>query len=289
VEREAIGKKIDELVNEVIEALKKELGHCIESIMLFGSYTFGRISLERPNVNMLIFLKENASGRDYLKIGEIFYSTSKKYKDSFSVKIDSLPFRFGFPTEKGKLQLVLAPNIINMVERTQHPPFGIPCNVLGGMKKTRKVVFGSDPLADIEVRYEKKDVVRWAMFDVGILFRNMLLRAPLTYDVEEHLDMLVDESVELGKIALVWGAEIFLDEEEWKKGRHIELIKDKDKLIEFYRNIDKEMEEAAKIILGARKSFKDYVTDKEKAFKLYEAAYTAVQKVFLKVLSEMKQ
>lgn len=78
MEQEVIKEKIDELVSELTEALKKELQHSIESITLTGSYTIGKISLERPNVNMLIFVKPNVSADDYLKIGEIFYEVSKK-------------------------------------------------------------------------------------------------------------------------------------------------------------------------------------------------------------------
>jgi len=281
-------EKIDELINELVETLKKELYHCIESITLTGSYTIGGMSLDRPNVNMLIFTKANVSADDYLKIGEIFYRTSKKYKDCFSVKIDSLPFRFGFPTDKRKMELILAPNVLSITEKDQRPPFGVPCNVLEGMKATKKVVFGSDPLEEADLTYTKRDVVRWAFFDIVVLFRNQLIRAPLTYDVKSHLDLLAHESLEMGKIALYWGVEIFMDEGDLKKGRHIELIKDKEKMIEFYQNIDRELGESARIILEARKLFQEHRTDKDKVTRLYNAAYTAVQKVSFKILNEMK-
>ncbi len=288
MQKEQIKEKIDELVNELIEVLKRELHYCIESITLFGSYTIGKISLDRPNVNMLIFTKVNISADDYLKIGEIFYRTSKKYKDYFRIKIDSLPFRFGFPTGKEKMELILSPNVVSIIEKNQNPPFGIPSNVLNGMKATKKVVFGSDPLEETDLTHTRKDLIQWAFFDVGILFRNQLIRAPLTYDTEEYLDLLTHESLEIGKMALFWGISVFLNEEDLKVGKDIELINDKEKMLKFYQNLDKELGESAKIILEARKFFQDYKVDKEKTFRLYNAAYIAVQKVFFKILSEMK-
>jgi len=288
MQKEQIKNKIDRLINELVNNLKQELSYCIESIILRGSYTIGKMSLDRPNVNILIFVKPSVSGTDYLKTGEIFYRTASNYEEYFAVKIDSLPFRLGLPTSEKGLQLVLTPNVLNMAEKSQNPPFGIPCNVLEGMSATKKVVFGSDPLSEIDLTYTRKDLIQWAFFDVGVLFRNLLMRAPLSYDVEKHLGLLAHESLELGKIALYWGTEVFMEEEDWKKGKHLELIDDKDKIIDFYQKINRELGESARIILEARRHFQNYKTDREKTFELYNAAYIAVQKVFLKILSEMK-
>lgn len=289
MQKEEIKEKIEELVSELVGTLKRELHYCIEGITLFGSYTIGKISLDRPNVDMLIFTKADISADDYLKIGEIFYRISKKYKEYFSVKIDSLPFRTGFPSGKKKLQLTLTPNILSMFQKNDKPPFGVPLNVLEGIVSTKKVVFGSDPLKEIDIKYTKQDVVQWAFFDVGILFRNQLIRAPLSYDVNEHLGLLADEALEIGKIALMWGTEIFLSEKDRQRGKHIDLIKNKEKMVSFYQEIDKELGRAAIIILEARTQFQKYKENKEKAFKLYNAAYTAITKVFFKILKEMEQ
>ena len=288
MQKEEFKSKIDELVNETIESLKKELSYCIESIVLTGSYTIGKMALERPNVNFLIFVKSNVSADDYLKIGEIFYRTAKKYKEYFGIRIDSLPFRFGIPIGKKEYQLILTPNVVSIATKDQNPPFGIPKNVLEGMMATRKVVFGGDSLAEIDTTYTKEDLLQWAFFDVGILFRNLLMRAPLSYDVEENLDLLAHESLELGKVALYWGTEIFMTEEDIKQKKYIELIKDKRAMLDFYQNLDSEFGKSAKIILEARESFNSYKTDKDKVFQLYDAAYAVLNKVFSKILMEMK-
>ena len=111
------------------------------------------------------------------------------------------------------------------------------------MMATKEIVFGSDPLAEIDTSYTKADLLQWAFFDIGILFRNLLTRAPLSYDVEENLDLLAHESLELGKVALYWGTEIFMTEEGIKQKRYIELIKDKKAMLDFYRGLDNEFGE----------------------------------------------
>lgn len=284
-----ISQAIDNLVREIVKNLSEELSHCLESVTLIGSYTLGKISLERPNVNFLIFTKPNVSANEYLKIGEIFYTVSKKCLNYFSVKIDSPPYRTGFPIGNKELQLVLSPNVLNIVQKNDNPPFGVPLNVLEGMKSTRKIVFGSDPLKDINVKHTKKDVIKWAFFDIGILYRNQLIRAPLTYDVTEHLNILADESLEIGKVALMWGTEIFLSGDDWKKGKHLELIKDKEKMFKFYNGIDKKLGKDARVVLDARLNFHQYKTNKVKAYKLYNSAYNLITAVFFKILEEMRK
>ena len=284
-----ISGAIDSLVRKIVKNLSEELGYCLESVTLIGSYTIGKISSERPNVNFLIFTKPNVSANEYLKIGEIFYSVSKKYLNYFSVKIDSPPFRTGFPIGNKELQLVLSPNVLNIVQKNDNPPFGVPLNVLEGMKSTRKIVFGNDLLKDINVKYTKKDVTNWAFFDIGIIYRNQLIRAPLSYDVTEHLNLLADESLEIGKVALMWGTEMFLSEDDWRKGKHIELIKNKEEMIEFYNSINEKLGKDATVVLDARLNFHQYKTNKVKAYKLYNSAYNLITAVFFKILEEMRK
>jgi hypothetical protein len=86
-------QKIDDFVDKLCAKLTKELGELIESITLTGSYVIGKISYERPNVNMLIFVKPQHSGNFYLKLGEIIYDLAGRYLDYFSYA--SLSFRSG--------------------------------------------------------------------------------------------------------------------------------------------------------------------------------------------------
>ena len=157
MQKEEIRLKIDELIKDLISSLEEQLSRSLESIILVGSYTIGKISLERPNVNILIFVNEKMGAKEYLEIGDIFYRTGEKYKEYFSLKIDSLPFRFGIPNIKKEPQLVLTPNILLVAEKNINPPFGIPKNVLEGMAGTSKVVFGYNFLSDIDLPIPSKN------------------------------------------------------------------------------------------------------------------------------------
>jgi len=287
MEKENFKLKIDEFLEDLTNTLKKEISYCLDSIILVGSYTIGKISLERPNVNILIFLNDKIKSEGYLKIGDIFYKTGDKYKDYFSIKIDALPFRFGIPNIRKEPQLVLTPNLLLISEKGINPPFGIPKNVLEGMASTSKAIFGHNHLSDIDLTYSKREFLQSAFYDIGVLFRNFLTRAPLSYPLENNIDLLAHESVELGKVALYWGTEVFLEEEEIKAGKHIEMIKNSDSMIDFYNKIDKDFAKSAEIILEARKHFREYKKDKEKTFLLYNAAFIAIHKVFYEIIKQM--
>ena len=58
MEKENFKLKIDEFLEDLTNTLKEEISYCLDSIVLVGSYTIGKISLERPNVNILIFLND---------------------------------------------------------------------------------------------------------------------------------------------------------------------------------------------------------------------------------------
>ncbi len=285
MKEELIKQEIDLLINDLIENLKQELSQCLENITLTGTYTIEDISFNRPNINIIIFLKKSTNAKDYLKLGEVFYKTAKQHLNLFRIRIDMLPFRFASPIGDKELEVIITPLILNMAQKNQKPAFGIPLNVLEGMNSMGKVVFGTNVLSSINFDYSREDFIRWAFFDLGVLYKNQLIRVPLTYDINENLDLLVTEALEIGKVALYWGTEIFLND----KHKSFDLIKNKDKMIDFYQNISQKLGNASKIILEARNHFQEYKVNKDKAFRLYEAAYTAITEVFFKVLSEMRK
>jgi len=287
MKKENFKLKIDDFLEDLTNILKKEINYCLESIILTGSYTIGKMSLERPNVNILIFLNDKVKSESYLKIGDIFDKTGNKYKDYFSIKIDSLPLKFGIPNIRKEPELIITVNLFLISEKNINPPFGIPKNVLEGMKNTSKVIFGHNYLSDINLTYSKKEFLQSASHSVGVLFRSFLMRDPLIYPLKKNIDLLAHESVELGKLSLYWGTEVFLEEEEIKAGKHIEMIKNSDSMIDFYNKIDKDLGKAAETILEARKHFREYKKDKKKTFLLYNAAFLAVHKIFYEIKKQM--
>jgi hypothetical protein len=93
--------EIDDFINNLIATLISKLKASLESITIVGSFGVKRISLERPNVNIFIFLKKGVEADIILKIGYIIYKTAISYLRFFSVKVDSFPYRLGIP-EGGK-------------------------------------------------------------------------------------------------------------------------------------------------------------------------------------------
>jgi hypothetical protein len=280
--------EIDDFISSLITTLISRLKSSLESITIVGSFGVKRISLERPNVNIFIFLKKGIKANIILKIGYIIYKTAINYLKYFSVKVDSFPYRLGIPEGGKRLQLILSPRVLFMDEQKDFPPFGIACNILLGMKATRRVVWGSDPLKDINLKYSRKDFLRWAYFDIGELAKNMLVLTPISYNLMKNKDLIVIESIGYGKMALTWGIELFLKSKDLKKGGHIKLIKEKDKIVDFYKGIDKELCESAEIILDARNKVFEYKKSKSKTEKLFNASYNAINRVFKEVKRRIK-
>ena len=51
-------KSVDKLVGFINQEIKKRLGKKLESVYLVGSYTQGKISSSRPDINWLLIHKE---------------------------------------------------------------------------------------------------------------------------------------------------------------------------------------------------------------------------------------
>lgn len=64
-----LDKLLKEIVKEIVDGLKKEIGTYAESITLIDSYAIGKISYQRPNINILVFLKPNHPAKVHLSIG----------------------------------------------------------------------------------------------------------------------------------------------------------------------------------------------------------------------------
>lgn len=276
-------KVIDNFIGELIQKLITNLKDYLESITIAGSYGIKRISLQRPNVNILIFLKPHSQAHVILRIGEIIYQTSQNYLQYFSLKVDSFPFRLGLREGEKDLQLILSPRILFMDEKKDYPPFNIACNVLKGMREMRKVVYGSDPLENVNLEYSREDFLNWAYSDIGNLAKNMLILTPISYNLEKNKDLIVIESIGYGKMALTWGTELFLNDKDIKTNKHIELIKNKENMVKFYKLINRELGKATEIILDARNKVYAYKNSKRKTEELFNASIYAINKIFKEV------
>lgn len=284
MEEALLKKRIDRMVDELVEALRLELGSYLESITLAGSYATGKMSLDRPNINILGFLKPNPPAEAYLKAGKALYSVGKKYKKFFRFRVDPFPFRFAQPIGKGEPEVSVNLNLYDMadkdlemwitLDKKVRAPFGAPEPVIQAFKSTRKVVFGKDVLGEMKFHTTREDILLNVLKEFPTFYKLQLTRAPMTYDIEKNYDLLATEALEIGKSCLASAVSVLLDEQSVEQGKHLELLADKEKMLQFFEKSGRpDFSRWAKIILGARENFLEVKNSKDKVFELYKAAY----------------
>lgn len=280
---------LEEIVKAIVEGLKTEIGNHVESITLVGSYAIGKISYQRPNINILLFLKPNHPAKTHLAIGRIIRRVGKKFSEKFLFRIDPFPFRFVFPIGEGEPEVTVNLNPFYMEEqnlvtfvgpnKTIKTPFGVAEVIMQGMKDTRKVLYGNDVLGGMDFSISH-DAVIYSVPREVFLYDLILTRAPMTYDIDKDYDLLATEALEVGKTTLVLLTEVLLDNASLKKGRHLELNADKHKLLEFLKKSKiKGLAEWAETVISARDNFLEVKKDKAKVLALYEAAFNVMRTV----------
>lgn len=295
MEGKQIKQKIDSIVEELTESLEKIDG--IESIALTGTYVIGDISFERPNVNVLLFLKPNLSPDTFLEIGKSFFRVGTAHINDFSFRLDPWPWRFSYPIGEKELELSIFVGLLNLQDKDLEAwitprhrlwtPFGIPTIVLEGFKSMRKVIYGRDVLGEMELKPTLQDVALHIIRDFSV-FRLQMMRMPLSYDISKRFDLLATESLECGKAALYSGSQLLLTEEEFNAKKYIEFFKDKNKLLEFIGRNKPEWLEPAKFIVKDRENFLSVKQDREKSSELYRQSYTLLNQVFFTALQKLR-
>ena len=298
MEKSQLKEKIDQMVNEIVESLKTKLGDNLEGITLAGSYAVGKMPLERPNVNILGFLKPRSPAEVYLEAGKILYKVGKKYQDFFQFRVDPFPFRFAQPIGKKEPEVSVNLNLYDMADKNLEmwitpnkkirAPFGAPEPVIQSFKFTRKVVYGKDILGKMKFHVTRQDILLNVIKEFPAFYKLQLTRAPMTYDIEENLDWLAIEALEIGKSCLASAVSVLLDDQTVKQGKHLELLADKEKMLKFFEKSNQpNFVKWAKIILEAREDFSEVKSNKRKVYELYEASYDLLNTVLGMSASEI--
>jgi len=297
VEEIQLKEKINDMVNEIIENVKSKSESHIESITLTGSYAIGKMALERPNVNILVFLKRHPPARIYLETGRILFSVGKKYQKFFRFRIDMFPFRFAYPVGDKELEVSVNLNLYDMAEKDLEmwmtptkkvwAPFGAPQAVMQSFRSMRKVVFGSDVLGRMEFHVTYEDILLGVLKEFP-LYKLQLTRAPMTYDIDKDYELLATEAVQVGKTCLGTTAAVLLDEESIRQGKHLELLADKRKLLRFMKQAGSpDLGRWTEIVIRARDNFLSVKKDKDKVFEVYDAAYNILNVTFQMATSKL--
>lgn len=292
-----LDKLLKEIVEEIADGLKTKIGDHIESITLVGSYAIGKISYQRPNINILVFLKPNHPAKTHLSMGKVLRQVARKFSKNLRFRIDPFPFRFVFPIGEREPEVTVNVNPFYMEEQNLvsfvgpnkaiKTPFGVAEIIMQGMKNTRQVLYGSDVLGNMEFSVSHKSVIYSVPREI-FLYDLILTRAPMTYDIDKDYDLLATEALEVGKTTLVLLAEVLLDDKSLKKGRHLELNADKHKLLEFLKKTKiKGLANWAETILSARDNFLEVKKDKTKVLALYKAAFNIMRAVKRSAIEEI--
>lgn len=296
MDKKKIKQKIDQFVKELLEKIQKELGDWLVGITLTGSYAVGRISLENPNVNILLFVKPKHPADFYLKLGDLLYQLGYSYLDYFNFQPALFPFRFAQPLGEKDVTLTVHIDPFNLTERDLEmwlgpkvkikTPFGFPEVVLSGFQSMRKVIWGKDILGEMKFDLKNEDMIFGVIKDFP-LYRLQLTRAPLTYDFNKHPEFLAQEAVEVGKECLYHGVQIFMTDEEIKQRKYIDLFKDKQKLLRFIKRRYPDIGKEAKIIINTRKKFLTVKKDKKKVLVVYRTAFNLLNIVFFEAFKKL--
>lgn len=281
--QKTLKQKIDEMVDYLVEGLKKSLGDRLESITLTGSYVVGKISIDRPDVNIILFFKNWMTPDDLILLGDVLYDTVKKFQKYFSVRPEFRPYRFPHPVVRKKQEVFVNPLLLNMAEKDLEFPFNIPHWVFAGMKEMRKVVFGSDVLATLDVELTPQRVIAGGFRELPFI-KIHLDRIPVAYDINKDCDLFFNESLAQGKLTAYDGIEIAMSADELKKKKWAEVVGDKQKMLAFFQErYDKETALYVKTLLEARENYNKWKNDKDKAVEVFKAAFGVWQKIWEKL------
>lgn len=286
METQELKKNLDDMLDHLFLELRKRLESSLRGIALTGSYTTGKFSSSRPDINFFLFL-EGPSAQTYLALGEVFTDLIRKYEGTFVIRPEFRPFKFPYPVAQKGVEVFINPLIADLAEKDLDHPFGISKPVLHGTQQMRKVIFGPDILGSLDLSFGKKEVIEAALRDLAI-FKLQLIRAPSTYVLDEDISLLFNEALIVGKMTIGWGVEVCSSDKELRDGDHLKYLKDRKKTMEFYRkNVSPEAANSVKTILEARDKYGEWKNDKEKAYLVFTESYNLLNVVWGKLLEQL--
>ncbi len=277
-------KNVEKLVSFINQRIKKKLGNRLESVYLVGSYTKGKLSLSRPDINWLLVHKEPVQDDSRWKLGEILTEAIDKFINDFVVRSELRPFKFSYPLKRGEdvfVNISIVSSASSSDEFKRRNSF-IPEYVFEGFKSSRKLVFGKDVLKDIVFQVSKKAIHADAMGKI-ISHKVQLDRIPLGYHLNRDVDLIFNESLSHGKNLLYFGVELLMSDEELKEKKFLKVFHDREKLLELYKTRFPEAAELAQKILVAKEHFEDWKYDPKKAKEVYLTASSFSTLLFRKI------
>lgn len=274
IERDHRREIVDSIARAYEEKCRVNIGEHLEALYLFGSYAFGKISLDLPDINYLLLLKEGAPPDVFLKHAEILRTLVSEFLDKATIMPEYRPNRYIFPIMRGAdFDITLCPQYARMEDRHGPVPFGWGW-VLEALLQTRKLVFGRDVLSEVHQPPPTKEYIKTFFPPTFSHIWLPLERAPVQYRLPEESYFLMHESHKVAQMASIgFGVTLALNDKELEQKQWLEFVTDKDKLIQFYRErYDEDSARNVELMLEVRKNWMKHKRDPDMAIKMYRAA-----------------
>jgi predicted nucleotidyltransferase len=265
---------IDSIARFYEKKCEEKIHKDLEALYLFGSYAFGKISLDIPDINYLLLLKEGVPPEIFLKNAEILREVCNEFKDVATVMPEFRPNRYVYPTLKGAdFDVTLCTQYARMEDRYGPVPFGWGW-VLEALLQTRKMIFGRDALAEVHQPPPTRDYIKTFFPPTFSHIWLPLERAPFQYRLPEESYLLMHEAHKVAQMASIgFGVTLALNEKELEEKKWIEFVTDKNKLVQFYQErYDEASARNVELMLEVRDNWLKHKNDPEMAIKMYKAA-----------------
>lgn len=246
----------------------------LEGLYIFGSYAFGKISLDIPDINYFLLLREGVTPEFFLQHAEILKEVVNHFRDVATVRPEYRPTRYMLPRKKGAdFTVFICLRYARMEDRFGPIPFWMGWN-LEAVLKTRKLVFGRDGLAEVVQPPPTRDYIKEYFPEAFSRVYQTLESAPFQYIFPEESEMLMHESHKVAQMASIgFGVVLALDEQEIARNKWLDYMEDKRKLIEFYRaRYDEATARNVETMLDVRENWARYAKNPEMATKMFKAA-----------------
>ncbi len=271
---ESRGVIIDSIARAYAERCEEKLSRHLEALYLFGSYAFGKISLDIPDINYLLLLKEKVSPDVFLEHAEILREVCEEFSDVATVMPEFRPNRYIYPRSRGgDFDVTLCTQYARMEDRHGPVPFGWGW-VLEALLRTRKLVLGRDALAEVRLPPLTRDYIRTFFPPTFSHIWLPLERAPFQYRLPEESYLLMHEAHKVAQMAAIgFGVPLASNEDELSQGTWLEFVTDKLSLIGFYRErYDEETANNVSVMLEVRDRWRELKKDPDMALTMYKAA-----------------
>ncbi len=275
---------VDYVFNYFVEEFRREFSGQLSALYVVGSYAVGEVNLERPDINFLVVL-DGIDVEDNILLGKVFKQAMKKFEGKVGIRPYFPPVRFIYPENREKYDVFVSTVMLDSRKQDLSLPFGITRWVLDGYISSRKLLAGDDILGKIKLPpITLKNVLERSLIDLEF-FRLPLEKAPVQYKADE-LELLLNESVVLGKAVVYLGVEVAMSDEEIKNKEYMKFFTDPGLFGKFYKDrYDPEIASHVKLILRARDKYSSFKDSKDKILAVYESALKLINAVEEKIFS----